>query len=134
MNPFRLLRDYEDFVYTLAQAFPVIQRSTLVVVRRGKQTAVLQGELAFAEGYRLSVKERLALEQGVLVIESYGYEIWRSADKICWYDSQAASNRPGTDQHSSSPQAHFPRHQAAPRSGAHDELCAPQSVGLDWRN
>ncbi|MEA3309783.1 MAG: hypothetical protein U9Q70_09775 [Chloroflexota bacterium] len=45
MNPFQSLRDYEEYVYTLQQHFPAIQRSTLVVVQRGKRVAVLQGEL-----------------------------------------------------------------------------------------
>ena len=88
MNPFRSLRDYEEFVYTLTGQFPSIQRSTLVIVQRGKRTATLQGEIAFAQGYRIAVKERLSFDTGPVIIEDYGYEIWHNADKMAWYDAQ----------------------------------------------
>jgi hypothetical protein len=88
MNPFQSLRDYEDFIYTLRQRFSVIQRTTLVVARRGKRMATVQGEIAFAQGYRITVRERLSFDQGPVVIEDYGYEIWHYADKIAWYDAQ----------------------------------------------
>jgi len=48
VNPFQSLRDYEEYIYTLKQHFPSIQRSTLIVVQRGRRVAVLQGELTFA--------------------------------------------------------------------------------------
>lgn len=88
MSSFQSFRDYEAFVYALQQHYPAVERSTLVVIPRGKQVAVLQGEITFARGYRISVKERLSTDAGSLVIESYGYELWRNADKIAWYDSQ----------------------------------------------
>jgi hypothetical protein len=47
MNPFQSLRDYELYVYTLQQHFPVIQSSTLVIVPRGQRVAILQGEIIF---------------------------------------------------------------------------------------
>ena len=92
MNPFQSLRDYEDFVYTLRQRFPCIQRSTLVVVQRGKRTATLQGEISFAEGYRITLKERLSLDEGPVAIEDYGYELWHNADRMAWYDAQPHPN------------------------------------------
>ncbi len=88
MNPFQSLRDYEGFVYTLKQRFPSIQRSTLIVVRRGRRTAIVQGEIAFAQGYRVTLKGRLSFDEGPIVIEDYGYELWHYADKIAWYDAQ----------------------------------------------
>jgi hypothetical protein len=88
MNPFQSLRNYEEFVYTLRQRFPAVQRSTLVVLRRGKRTAILQGEITFAQGYRITLKERLSFDQGPVVIEDYGYELWHEGDKIAWYDAQ----------------------------------------------
>jgi hypothetical protein len=94
VNPFQSLRDYEEFVYTLQQRFSIVQSSSLVVVRRGRMVAVLQGELRFAGGYRLVVKERLASENEGMMIVSYGYEVWRNADKLFWYDSQPHPNDP----------------------------------------
>jgi hypothetical protein len=94
MNPFQSLRDYEEFVYTLQQQFPLIRQSTLVVVRRGQRVAILQGEIMFDQGYRLSAKERLAFDEDALSIEDYGYELWHNGDKLAWYDSQPHPNDP----------------------------------------
>jgi hypothetical protein len=63
MNPFQSLADYEAFIYQLRNNFSVIRRSTLVVVRRGATIAVLGGELEFAQGRRLQVRERLTFEE-----------------------------------------------------------------------
>ena len=41
------LCDYETFVYGLPQHFQSISRSTLILVRRGRLTADLTGELTF---------------------------------------------------------------------------------------
>ena len=88
MNPFQSLRNYEEFVYTLKQQFPSVQRSTLTIVPRGKRTAIVQGEITFAQGYRITIKERLSFDEGLVVIEDYGYELWRYMDKIAWHDAQ----------------------------------------------
>jgi hypothetical protein len=81
VNPFQSLRDYEEFVYTLQQSFPLIKSSSLVVVQRGKRVAILQGELSFAYGYRIVIRERLSYDDAVM-IEDYGYELWHNAEKI----------------------------------------------------
>lgn len=94
MNPFRSFRDYEEFIYTLSQRFPAIERSTLVVKRRGRCTALLQGELMFTNGFRLVVLERLSHDGGRIQIESYGYELWQNTDKLGWYDSQPHPDEP----------------------------------------
>ena len=93
MNPFQSLLEYEEFVYTLQQRFPTIQSSSLVVVRRGKRVAILQGELTFAYGYRIGIKERLSYDD-MVVIEEYGYELWHNSEKIAWYDSQPHPDDP----------------------------------------
>jgi len=93
VNPFQSLLDYEEFVYTLQEKFPSVQSSNLVVVRRGKRVAILQGELIFTHGYRLVLKERLSDDNAVL-IEDYGYELWHHSEKIAWYDSQPHPNDP----------------------------------------
>ena len=94
MNPFQSLRDYEEFVYTLRQRFPSVQRSTLVVVQRGKRMAALQGEITFAQGYRITLKERLSFDEGPVVTEDYGHELWHRGNKIAWYDAQPHPNDP----------------------------------------
>ncbi len=88
MSPFRSLRDYEIFIYTLSQRFPLIIHSTLIVARRGRRFAELAGDLAFPGGHRLVVYERLTWDTGPLTIEGYSYEVWCGNDKSYWYDSQ----------------------------------------------
>lgn len=92
MNPFRSLRDYETFVYTLPQQFPRILRSTLTVIRRGRYRAEVMGELLFPAGIRLSVYEHLTWDEGAVAIEGYSYEVWRGSEKLYWYDSQPHPN------------------------------------------
>lgn len=93
VNPFQSLHDYEEFVYTLQRSFPTIKSSSLVVIRRGKRVAILQGELAFSYGYRIVIRERLSYNY-VVEIEDYGYELWHDAEKIAWYDSQPHPHDP----------------------------------------
>jgi hypothetical protein len=102
VNPYQSLREYEEFVYTLRQRFPAIESSTLVVVRRAARIVTVSGELSFARGYRLVVRERLTFDAGPLVLARYGYEIWRDHEKLAWYDSQPHPNDPSlstTDPH-----------------------------------
>ncbi|OGR06488.1 MAG: hypothetical protein A2511_10850 [Deltaproteobacteria bacterium RIFOXYD12_FULL_50_9] len=94
MNQFQSIHDYEEFIYTIAVTRPSITGSTLAVIRRGKGSAILRGELRFAGGYRLLVQERLAIENSTVIIESYGYEIWGISGKLAWYDSQPHPNDP----------------------------------------
>ena len=88
MNPFRSLREYEVFIYTLRQQFAALLYSTLIVTQRGPQYAELTGDIVLPAGYRLVVYERLTWDAGPLVIEGYGYEVWRGSEKLYWYDSQ----------------------------------------------
>jgi hypothetical protein len=119
MNPFQSLHDYEEYVYTLRQRFPAIQHSTLVVIPRGKRIAVLQGEITFASGYRIIIRERLSFDADVLVIESYGYELWRNADIIAWYDSQPHPDNPALA-------GSHPHHKHIPPDVKHHRVPAPE--------
>ncbi len=88
MNPFQSLSDYEAFVYQLGHRYAAIRRSTLVVIRRGATVAVLRGELEYAGGIRLNLRERLTFDHLPGTIREYGYEVWRNGDLLYWYDSQ----------------------------------------------
>ena len=102
MNPLQSLPDYERFVYSLPQQYLSLQRSTLVVVRRGATIAVLHGELEFPNGIRLVIREKLSFAQAPGEIKGYGYEVWRGNEQLYWYDSQPHPNEPtlaGTDPH-----------------------------------
>lgn len=118
MNPFQSLRDYEEFVYTLKQRYPIIQRSTIVIARRGKRMATLQGEIAFAKGYRIALKERLSFDEGPVLIEDYGYELWLYNEKIAWYDAQPHPDDPSLA-------STHPHHKHIPPEIKHNRKPAP---------
>ncbi len=118
MNPFQSLRDYEEYVYTVKQQFPTIERSTIVIIRRGKLTAILQGEIVFAKGYRITLRERLSCDDGPVVIEDYGYELWQNDLKLAWYDSQPHPNDPNLA-------STFPHHKHTPPDIKHHRIPSP---------
>lgn len=119
MNPFQSLQDYEVFIYTLQHRYPSVQRATLVIARRGRTIATLQGELFFSNGYRLVVRERLSTDTGQVVIESYGYEVWHGGRLICWYDPQPHPNDPTL-------QSTYPHHKHIHPHIKHNRVPAPQ--------
>jgi hypothetical protein len=119
VNPFQSLREYEEFVYTLRERFPAIERSTLVAIPRGKRVAIVQGEITFAHGYRITIKERLSFDAEAVVIESYAYELWRGADKIGWYDSQPHPDDPLL-------QSTHPHHKHVSPDIKHNRTVAPE--------
>lgn len=87
-DPLRSLADYELFIYSLTEAFPAIQQSSLVLVRKGASLARVEGEIRFAFEIRLVVRERLMFDRLPGRIEGYGYEVWRGSEKLFWYDPQ----------------------------------------------
>ncbi len=87
-NPLRSPTDYELFLYTLAEQFPVVRRSTVTLVRRGESLARIAGELTFDREIRLVVRQRIIYHRLPAVIDSYGYEVWQGGEKRYWYDSQ----------------------------------------------
>jgi hypothetical protein len=118
MSQFQSLREYELFVYTLAQRFTTIRYSTLVVARRGCYLAELKGELAFSGEHRLAVYERLTWDSGSLTIEGYSYEVWRGNEKLYWYDSQPHPNDPTLA-------STHPHHKHVPPDIKHNRIPAP---------
>lgn len=74
VTPFQSFREYEEFIYNLPQRSPTLKSSSLVVIRRGRRVAILQGEMYFDHGYRVVVKERLSCDHDELCIEDYGYD------------------------------------------------------------
>lgn len=117
-SPFRSPGDYELFVYTLTEQFPTIQRSTLVLVRRGATLARVTGELHFAHEVRLTVRERVLYHRLPLVIDWYGYEVWRGQEKLYWYDSQPHPHEPSL-------QGTHPHHKHVPPDIKHHRIPAP---------
>ena len=82
-NPLQSLDAYSQFVAQLLDR-PDVLRSTLSVWSVSPYTGVAEGEVFFVEGLRLRLHEELDFEDGL--ITSYGYEIYRGQEKLCWYD------------------------------------------------
>ncbi len=114
----RTSEDYELFIYTLAERFPSIQRSTLRFVRRGTTLARVTGELHFADDMRLVVRQRIIYDRLPAAIDEYGYEVWRGEEKLYWYDSQPHPNDPAL-------QSTHPHHRHVPPNIKHNRIPAP---------
>lgn len=118
-NPLRSAQDYELFIYTLADQFPAIQRSTLTFVRRGASLARVAGELFFQQGLRLVVRQRLLFDRSPAIIDWYGYEVWQGEERIYWYDSQPHPNDPKL-------RSTNPHHKHVPPDIKHNRVPAPE--------
>jgi hypothetical protein len=117
-EPFRTIEDYELFLYTLVDRFHAVQRSTVVLVRRGSTLARVAGELFLSHDIRLVLRERLLYRRSSVVIDNYGYEVWRGSEKLYWYDSQ-----PHPDD--ASLQETHPHHKHIPPNTKQNRMPAP---------
>lgn len=118
MNHFQSLRKYEDFIYDLPNLFPTIVYSTLVAARLSAKQARVNGEIVFADSYRLVVNERIDIADNFLRIRHYGYEVWHGENKLYWYDSQAHPNDPTLA-------STHPHHKHVPPDIKHNRIPAP---------
>jgi hypothetical protein len=117
-DPLRSPDDYELFLYTLTQQFPSVDRSTVILVRLGVSLARVAGELFFAEGIRLVVRERILYDRLPAIIDWYGYEVWQDENKLYWYDSQPHPEDPAL-------QSTHPHHKHIPPNLKHNRIAAP---------
>jgi Family of unknown function (DUF6516) len=118
-NPLRTPEDYELFLYTLTEQFPVIRRSTLTFVRRGASLARVAGELYFDNDIHLVIRERVLYDRLPAIIDSYGYEVWQGEEKLYWYDSQPHPGQPLL-------QSTHPHHKHIPPDLKHNRVPAPE--------
>jgi len=91
-NPFRASEDYELYLYTLTEKFPSVKRSTITFIRLGSTLARVAGELYFENDIRLVVRERVIYHRLPIILDWYGYEVYRGVEKLYWYDSQPHPN------------------------------------------
>ena len=66
----------------------------------------------------LVVRERLVFDRLPVVIDAYGYEVWRGEEKLYWYDSQPHPNEPSL-------QSTHPHHKHVPPDLKHHRVLAP---------
>lgn len=117
-EPFRTVQDYELFIYTLTEQYPSVQRSTLVLIRIATSMVRVSGELHFENGIHIVVRERLLFDRFPLVLDAYGYEVWRENELLYWYDSQPHPNDPTL-------QSTHPHHKHLPPDVKHNRVPAP---------
>jgi hypothetical protein len=118
-NPLRTPADYELFIYSLCEQFPVVRRSTVRFVRRGTTLARVAGELLFDKNVRVVVRERILYHRLPAVIDEYGYEVWQGHEKLYWYDPQPHPNDPAL-------QSTHPHHKHIPPDIKHNRVPAPE--------
>jgi hypothetical protein len=118
-DPFRAPEDYELFLYTLLEQFPLVRSSTVVFIRRGATLARVAGELQFEHEIRLIVRERILYHRLPLVIDWYGYEVWQGEEKLYWYDSQPHPDNPELA-------STHPHHKHIPPDIKHHRIPAPK--------
>jgi len=125
-NPLRNPNDYELFLYTLKDRFPSIKNSTITFVRKGMSLARVAGEISLDHQIRLVVRERLEYRRLPVIIDWYGYEVWKEDKKLYWYDSQPHPN-------DSTLQSTHPHHKHIPPDIKHNRIPAP-NMNFDQPN
>ena len=77
------LSAYSSFIAEVTNR-PSIDRSTIRVWSDSSHTGIAEGDVIFTNGLRLRVREELDFVAGL--ITSYGYEVYKSEDRLYWYD------------------------------------------------
>ncbi len=82
-SPLNSLAEYSEFVAQILNRSNVI-RSTLTIWSNSPYTGTAEGEVFFTGNMRLRMREELDFDAAL--ITSYGYEVYRSSEKLYWYD------------------------------------------------
>ena len=114
-NQLQSLSDYSRFVAESVNRSTVI-RSTVAVWSESFYTGVAEGEVFFAQGFRLRMREELDFADGL--ITAYGYEVSRGEERLYWYDDFPHPNDPTLA-------ATHPHHKHVPPDIKHHRIPAP---------
>jgi hypothetical protein len=93
-----------------------VTRSTVAVWSDSPCTGIAEGEVFFARGLRLRLREELDFEAGL--ITAYGYEVYQGDKRLFWYD-----DFPHPDDPALAPT--FPHHKHVPPNIRHHRIPAP---------
>jgi hypothetical protein len=115
MNPLKSLTDYSRFVAELLHR-STVERSTVAVWSDSPYTGIAEGEVLFSSGIRLRLREELDFDAGL--ITSYGYEVYRGAERLYWYDDFPHPQDPSLA-------STFPHHEHVPPDIKHNRVPAP---------
>lgn len=90
-DPLRSLSEYSHHIAeSLSQ--PNVKSSTVAVWSDSPYTGVAEGEVVFANGLRLRMREEVDFDAGIII--SYGYEVYRGEERLYWYDDFPHPNDP----------------------------------------
>jgi hypothetical protein len=109
------LAKYSRFVAGVLNRSSVM-RSTVAVWSDSPCTGIAEGEVFFARGLRLRLREELDFEAGL--ITAYGYEVYQGDERLFWYD-----DFPHPDDPTLAPT--FPHHKHVPPNIRHHRIPAP---------
>lgn len=85
--------EYEAMIYRIAELSEHIEYSDLVLIPAGRKLATLTGNIYFANGIRLQVREALDFDLDEW-ITGYGYVVYKDNERQYWYDSQEHPDDP----------------------------------------
>ena len=75
--------EYEHFIYSLPDRYPVISFSTLVLKTLGATVGKVEEEIHFPNQIRLKVFELVDFAKNRIV--SYTYQVYRAKECLYWY-------------------------------------------------
>jgi hypothetical protein len=114
-NPLKSLSDYSRFMAEwLGQ--PNVKNSTVAVWSDSPYTGIAEGEVVFAVGLRLRMREEVDFEAGLII--SYGYEVYRDEERLYWYDDFPHPDDPALA-------STMPHHKHIPPDIKHHRIPAP---------
>jgi hypothetical protein len=114
-NPLHSLRGYSRCLAKLLDQ-PAIQTSTVTAWSDSQYTGIAEGEVLFASGLRLRMREEIDFDAGI--ITSYGYEVYRGEERLYWYGDFPHPNDPILA-------STMPHHKHVPPDIKHHRIPAP---------
>jgi hypothetical protein len=79
LNPLKSLGEYTRFVTEMLDQ-PSVTGSTVAVWSDSPCTGIAEGEVLFANGLRLRMREEVDFDAGLII--SYGYEVYRGEERL----------------------------------------------------
>jgi hypothetical protein len=122
-HPLGSLDDYSNLVAELLDR-PDVGRSTVAVWSDSRYTGIAEGEVFFQNGIRLRLREELDFDAAL--ITSYGYEVYRGAERLYWHDDFPHPNDAGLA-------STFPHHKHVPPDIKRHRIPAP-GISFDRPN
>ena len=115
-GPLESLANYSRFIAKWLNR-STVRHSTVTVWSDSRYTGVAEGEVLFAGGIRLRLREEIDFDAGL--ITSYGYEVYRGPERLYWYDDFPHP-------HDASLADSFPHHKHVPPEIKQHRIPAPE--------